>query len=85
MVRVPMVCSTPTTASMEMYNYLTEKSKKIKDLTIHSKHFDTEAIKLLSKVFEHKKLDQQDSKRNMIIALYKVASWEYMNLHSQEK
>lgn len=40
MVRVPMVCSTPTTASMEMYNYLTEKSKKIKDLAIQPKHFD---------------------------------------------
>jgi len=40
MVVVPFVCSTPTTASMEMYNYLTDKSRKLKDLPLQQRQFD---------------------------------------------
>lgn len=40
MVKVPLICSTPVTASMEMFNYLNEKSKKIKDIPIQNYSFD---------------------------------------------
>jgi len=40
MVKVPLICSTPVTASMEMFNYLNEKSKKIKDYSISAWNYD---------------------------------------------
>lgn len=59
MVRVPFVCSTPTTTSMEMYNYLTEKGRKLKDLPIQSRSFDKQIIGLIEKIFENQKIDQK--------------------------
>lgn len=44
MVKVPLICSTPITASMEMFNYLNEKSKKIKDFQNLHWTYDKEAI-----------------------------------------
>ena len=44
---------------MEMYNYLTEKSRKIKDLPSQPRQFDKEILGLIEKVFENQKIDQQ--------------------------
>ena len=52
MVVVPFVCSTPTTASMEMYNYLTDKSRKLKDLPLQQRQFDKQIFGFIDNVFE---------------------------------
>ena len=44
---------------MEMYNYLTEKGRKLKDLPIQSRHFDKQIIGLIEKIFENQKIDQK--------------------------
>lgn len=89
MVKVPLICSTPVTASMEMFNYLNEKSKKIKDFSIPAWYYDKEACMKIESIFENEKKDQErkakDVKRNMIVGLYKVSAWEYLTANSHER
>ena len=85
MVKVPLICSTPVTASMEMFNYLNEKSKKIKDIPIQNYAFDKEACSLVEYVLGEKDKKIEDVKKNMIIGLYKVLSYEYSTQNEQQE
>lgn len=48
MLKVPLICSTPITKGMEMYNYINEKARKSTTLlTNHSKKHDNVALALI--------------------------------------
>lgn len=88
MVKVPLLCATPITAGMEMYNYLKQKSWKFKDMHSQVRPFDKNVVALIDRVFdlEDKNMDQKskDLKKNMILPLYKVISDEYFAANTFE-
>ena len=83
MVKVPLICSTPITASMEMYNYLKNKTRKLKDVHSQERSIDKHVLALIDLVFELDKKDYdkkgKELKKEMILPLYKIASEEYLS------
>lgn len=57
MVKVPLICSTPITASMEMYNYLKNKTRKFKEVHNHERSIDKHVFTLIDLVFDLNRKD----------------------------
>ncbi len=61
MVKVPLLCATPITAGMEMYNYLKQKVNKLTNSYGHERSIDKKISSLIDQVFEmdKKSFDQK--------------------------
>jgi metal-dependent HD superfamily phosphatase/phosphodiesterase len=83
--------ATPISAGMEMHNYINEKKKRITHLLHnHNRVFDKEAIALVERILGlqnngiHDKTSNT-TKEEMIVALYKILSEEYLSTNTFEK
>lgn len=52
MFKPKLICSTPITAGMEMYNFLNEKSKKAKDMNYPQRKYDNTILSLIGEVLD---------------------------------
>lgn len=89
MVKVPLLCATPITAGMEMYNYLKQMVKRLSSNHNNERSIDKKVNSLIDVVFnlDQKNFDQKskDLKREMILSLYKLISEEYFAANSYER
>lgn len=89
MVKVPLLCATPITAGMEMYNYLKQKAKLLNSSHSNERSIDKKVNSLIDAVFDldQKNFDQKSKelKKEMILSLYKLVSEEYLAANSFER
>jgi len=61
MMKVPLICSTPITTGMEMFNYINEKARKFKEMlsqgNAQTRPFEQTAFKCIETVYEKSKKD----------------------------
>lgn len=81
--------ATPISTGMEMYNYINEKKKRIKQINTHERPFDKNIINLIDQIFSFYRNDNdkvnKETKLQMIVALYKIFSEEYLSGNPHEK
>lgn len=81
--------ATPISTGMEMYNYINEKKKRIKQINTHERPFDKNIINLIDQIFSFYRNDNdkvnKETKLQMIVALYKIFSEEYLSGNTHEK
>lgn len=94
MSRTPLICATPLTNCMEMYNYLHDKPRVAKDMTFKLRKFEQQASKWIERIVLNERKDNFESMQekktreirfNIIYSLYKIAVEEYYSQFSQEK
>jgi hypothetical protein len=91
MVKVPFIMATPISAGMEMYNFINEKKKKISTTILnHPRPFDKEAVAVVEKLLGTQKGEPHDkasttTKQEMIVALYRIFSEEYLAANAYER
>ena len=60
-MKVPLICQTPITTGMEMYNYVTEKNRKFKDMLSQSqvptRPYEIQVVKYIQDFVERGKKD----------------------------
>lgn len=68
-VKAPLICATPITAGMEMYNYVNEKARKFKEILglgqIIKRPYEHIAVKYIEMTFEKSKKDLDKKTREI--------------------
>lgn len=79
---------------MEMYNYLHEKPRAVKDITFKLRKYEQQAAKWIEKIVQMERRDNFESAQekktretrfNITYSLYKLAVEEYYSQNCQEK
>lgn len=86
MFKPKLICSTPITAGMEMYNFLNDKSKRAKEANFPQRKHDPLMLGLIGQVLDctdKKNEKTKEIKSNLIFSLYKIATEEYIDQYSQ--
>lgn len=84
-----LICSTPVTSAMEMYNYLSDKAKKSKEANYPTRKLDSWVShmiqELLEKISDKKNDKMKEIKSNLIFSLYKITSEEYCQQYPHDR
>lgn len=86
MVKVPLIVTTPISSGMEMYNFLNEKKKMLQLIKQQERSLDKQIFSYIDNIFnlERREADMsKTTKQEMIVALYKIYSEEYLAANPQ--